>query len=109
MAVNRFDNAADVQYISQYTPIPFQELYNLGKAYNDRVDKTYDDLSNAIKQYRQFKSPSAIDTQRYYDLTLKGAEEIANKVLQVSSSFFRTVTFQGAPRIDVSVPNEVFK
>lgn len=96
MAVNRFDNAADVQYISQYTPIPFQELYNLGKAYNDRVDKTYDDLSNAIKQYRQFRSPSAIDTQRYYDLTLKGAEEIADE-FAANPDLLKTV--QGRQRI----------
>ena len=93
MAVNRFDNAADVQYISQYTPIPFQELYNLGKAYNDRVDKTYDDLSNAIKQYKQFRSPSAIDTQRYYDLTLKGAEEIADKIAN-NPDFIKSVQGQ---------------
>lgn len=81
MAVNRFDQPTQVEYISQYTPIPFQELYNIGKEYNNRVDKAFDDLNNAIKSYRAFKSPSAVDTRKYYDLTLKGAEDIATQLV----------------------------
>ena len=80
MAVNRFDKPVQSEYISQYTPIPFQELYNLGKEYNSRVDNALNTLSQAIKQYKDFKSPSAIDTQRWYDLTLKGAYDIAQQV-----------------------------
>lgn len=80
MAVNRFDQPVQSEYISQYTPIPFQELYNLGKEYNSRVDNALNTLSQAIKQYKDFKSPSAIDTQRWYDLTLKGAYDIAQQV-----------------------------
>lgn len=80
MAVNRFDQPVQSEYISQYTPIPFQELYNLGREYNSRVDNALNTLSQAIKQYKDFRSPSAVDTQRWYDLTLKGANDIAQQI-----------------------------
>jgi hypothetical protein len=32
---NRYDEAAPVRYVSQYVPIPFQELVTLGKYYAD--------------------------------------------------------------------------
>lgn len=78
MAVNRFDTPVESQYISQYVPIPFQELYTIGKEYNNRVDKAYDDLNSALSKWADFRSPSAIDTQRWYDLTLGGARNLIN-------------------------------
>ena len=41
MATNRFDKPIESEYISQYTPIPFEQLYAIGKANNERVDKAY--------------------------------------------------------------------
>lgn len=81
MAVNRFDTPVENQYVSQYVPIPFQELYNIGKEYNKTVDQSMNDLQTAFTTWNNFKSPSAIDTQNWYDLTLRGAEEIANKLV----------------------------
>ena len=93
MAVNRFDQPTQVEYISQYTPIPFQELYTIGKEYNNRVDKAFGDLTNAIKSYRQFKSPSAVDTNKYYNLTLKGAEDIADQIAK-NPDYIKTLEAQ---------------
>lgn len=81
MAVNRYDEAAyAAPYISQYVPIPFDTLYTVGKAYNDAVDKTLNDFSTALTSYRKFTSPSTVDTQRWYDLTVNPATELATEM-----------------------------
>lgn len=102
MAVNRFDTPVESQYISQYVPIPFQELYTIGKEYNNRVDKAYDDLNNALSKWSDFKSPSAIDTQRWYDLTLGGAKDMIN---YLSSNPDRIKTPEGRQMIQSYINN----
>lgn len=79
MAVNRFDKPVESQYVSQYVPIPFEQLYKIGKEYNDRIDKAYDTIDEQLSKWKEFKSPSAVDTQTFYDLTLKPAQELINK------------------------------
>ena len=79
MAVNRFDKPVESQYVSQYVPIPFEQLYKIGKEYNDRIDKAYDIIDEQLSKWKEFKSPSAVDTQTFYDLTLKPAQELINK------------------------------
>lgn len=102
MAVNRFDTPVENQYISQYVPIPFQELYTIGKEYNDRVDKAYDNLNNALSKWADFRSPSAIDTQRWYDLTLGGARDMIN---YLSSNPDRIKTQEGRQLIQSYINN----
>ena len=65
MAVNRFDQPTQVEYISQYTPIPFQELYNLGREYNAKVDQNLDTIGNYIKDWKTFQSPILKDIETY--------------------------------------------
>lgn len=79
MAVNRFDKPVESQYISQYVPIPFEQLYRVGKEYNDRLNAAYDDINEQLNKWKEFKSPSAVDTQTFYNLTLKPAQELVNK------------------------------
>ena len=55
MATNRFDKPIESEYISQYTPIPFEQLYAIGKANNERVDKklwTKNDNSGEINVFQ---------------------------------------------------------
>lgn len=80
MATNRFDKPIESEYISQYTPIPFEQLYAIGKANNERVDKAYQDLGNQFTKWSEFISPSAIDTKRWYDLTVGAGQDIVNKL-----------------------------
>lgn len=80
MATNRFDKPIESEYISQYTPIPFEQLYAIGKANNERVDKAYQDLGNQFTKWSEFRSPSAIDTKRWYDLTVGAGQDIVNKL-----------------------------
>lgn len=80
MATNRFDRPIESEYVSQYTPIPFEQLYAIGKANNERVDKAYQDLGNQFTKWSEFRSPSAIDTKRWYDLTVGAGQDVVNKL-----------------------------
>lgn len=80
MATNRFDKPVESEYISQYTPIPFEQLYAIGKANNERVDKAYRDLGDKFTKWAEFRSPSAVDTKRWYDLTIGQGQHIVNEL-----------------------------
>jgi hypothetical protein len=80
MAVNRFDKPVESEYVSQYTPIPFEQLYAIGKANNEAVQKAYDDLNTAFTKWAEFQSPSAVDTKRWYDLTIGAGMDFVDKL-----------------------------
>ena len=46
--VNRYDRPAQAQFIDTYVPIPFEQLYTLGKLANDKVDKAINELNTII-------------------------------------------------------------
>lgn len=79
MAVNRFSTPVDSQYISQYVPIPFLELYTIGKEYNTQRQQAEKQLSDYVQKWSEFESPSAVDTQRWYDTTMKPAIKVAEQ------------------------------
>lgn len=80
--VNRYDNPAQAQFIDTYAPLPFQQLYTLGKDANARVDKAISDLSGALDKWSDFRSPSLKDMQTWYDETLGKAKPIVDKLSQ---------------------------
>lgn len=65
MAINRFSTPVQSEYISQYVPIPFEQLYAIGKEYNTRLDKAYEQMASHIEKYKDFQSPSTVDTARW--------------------------------------------
>lgn len=70
MAVNRFDKPVESQYISQYVPIPFEQLYKIGKEYNDRVDQAIQDIADYNKEWKSFDSPIKKDVEDYYRIAM---------------------------------------
>lgn len=84
MAVNRYDNPAQAQFINTYVPIPFEQLYTLGKEAKAEVDKAYDAYTSALDKWGEFQSPSEVDTKAFYDETygraLPVAEEMAKNI-----------------------------
>ena len=62
---NRYDEAAPIRYVSQYVPIPFQELVTLGKYYADERKQFEKDISDTIKKFGEFSSTSDIDVANY--------------------------------------------
>lgn len=65
MAVNRYDNPAQAQFIDTYVPIPFEQLYTLGKQANERVDKALADYRTAANAWADFQSQSMKDMQTW--------------------------------------------
>lgn len=80
--VNRYDRPAEAQFINTYVPLPFQQLYTLGKEANARVDKAIADLSGALDKWSDFRSPSKKDTKAWYDETIGKAKPIIDKLAQ---------------------------
>lgn len=70
MAVNRYYTPAELNYVSQYAPIPFQELFALGKSYADELEKAQNKLSEHIKSVGEFRSLIDKDNQSYYDTAI---------------------------------------
>lgn len=63
--VNQYDQAAPVQYVSQYVPVPFQELFALGKYYADERKQFESDIADTITKFGEFSSISDIDVANY--------------------------------------------
>lgn len=82
--VNRYDNPAQAEFINTYVPIPFEQLYTLGKQAKENVDKALKEYSTTLDKWADFQSPSAADTQAYYAETygraLPVAEELARNI-----------------------------
>ena len=70
MAINRYDRAAEAPIINTYVPINFDQLYKIGLTQKSAIDDAAEQLSTAVQKFGEFRSPSDVDTQRYYDLTL---------------------------------------
>ena len=82
--VNRYDNPTQAEFINTYVPIPFEQLYTLGKQAKENVDKALKEYSTTLDKWADFQSPSAADTQAYYAETygraLPVAEELARNI-----------------------------
>lgn len=70
MAVNRYDQAAPVQYVSQYVPIPFQELFAMTKYYGDEIKAARKELSDYAKSVGEFQSLLTKDVDSYHRIAL---------------------------------------
>ena len=82
MAANMYDQAAQAQFINTYVPINFGELYRIGTAQKAAVDEAAQQFGAQLQKFGEFQSPSQIDTQRYYDLTI-GREDFQNAINQM--------------------------
>ena len=70
MAANRYDQAAQMPILNTYVPINFGELYRIGAVQKAAVDEAIADIGNAVQTFGEFTSPSDIDTENYYKLSL---------------------------------------
>lgn len=85
MAANMYDQAAQAQFINTYVPINFEELYRIGAAQKAAVDEAAQQFGTQLQKFGEFQSPSQIDTQRYYDLTI-GRQDFQNAINQMVSN-----------------------
>lgn len=80
--VNRYDNPAQAEFINTYVPIPFEQLYTLGKQAKEDVEKAMDTMNTTLNKWYEFRSPSEVDTKAYHDLTIGRAKPIVEKLTQ---------------------------
>ena len=80
MAISRYDTPAQAEFINTYVPIPFEQLYTLGKDAKAEVDKALSEQSSALAKWSEFKSPSAVDTQTWYNSTVGAAKPIIDEL-----------------------------
>lgn len=85
MAANMYDQAAQAQFINTYAPINFGELYRIGAVQKEEIDRAAQQFGAQLQKFGEFRSPSTIDTQRYYDLTT-GRQDIQNAINQMVSN-----------------------
>lgn len=104
MAVNRYDNPAQAQFINTYVPIPFEQLYTLGKEAKAEVDKAYNAYTSALDKWGEFKSPSEVDTKAFYGETygraLPIAEEMARNIDLIKTPEGRAKIFSVINNVD---------
>ena len=70
MAVNRYDQAAPYEYVSQYVPIPFQELVTLGQHYANERKQAERDLAQYVQKAGEFSSLISKDNESYKKVAL---------------------------------------
>lgn len=70
MQANRYDRAAEAPIMNTYVPINFGELYRIGQAQRQAVEQAANEFTNTASKFGEFQSPSAVDTQRYYENSL---------------------------------------
>lgn len=76
--VNRYDQASPYEYVSQYVPVPFQELVTLGKYYADERKAAERELSNYIKKAGEFHSLITKDNESYQNIAFN--EQLKNRI-----------------------------
>lgn len=70
---NMYDQAAQAQFLNTYVPIDFNNLYRIGKEQANMVQEAAENFTTNLQKLGEFRSPSTVDTQKYYDITLNSA------------------------------------
>lgn len=78
-AANRFDQAAEMPILNTYVPIDFGNLYRIGATQKAAMDQAIADVSSAIQQFGEFRSPSRVDTENYYNMTIGQMSDLINQ------------------------------
>ena len=102
MAENRYSQPAQADFINTYVPINFGELYRIGTTQKAAVDQAAANLQNNIQKWSEFQSPSAVDTKRYYDLTIGSMKDY---ITELASNPDLLKTQEGRSRLQSMINN----
>ena len=76
MAVNMYDQAAEAPILNTYVPIDFDELYRIGVTQQQAINQAQEELQGVISTVGEFTSPSDIDVENYYKLSLGQLDDL---------------------------------
>lgn len=85
MSANMYDQAAEAQFMNTYVPINFGELFRIGSAQKEEMNRAADQFTTQLQKFGEFRSPSAVDTKRYYDLTIN-RDDFQDAITQMVSN-----------------------
>ena len=85
MTANRYDQAAEAPILNTYVPINFGELYRIGATQKAAVDEAAKQFSTALQKFGEFRSPSAVDTQNWYNLTIN-RKDVQDAISQITQN-----------------------
>lgn len=85
MTANRYDQAAEAPIMNTYVPINFGELYRIGATQKAAVDEAAKQFSTALQKFGEFSSPSVVDTQNWYNLTIN-RKDVQNAINQIANN-----------------------
>lgn len=80
MAANRYDQAAEMPILNTYVPIDFNQLYRIGATQKAAVDQAIRDVGAAVQTFGEFRSPSRVDTENYYNMTIGRMQDLLDEV-----------------------------
>lgn len=75
MAVSLYDQAAQSNLLDTYVPINFDQLYRAASTQQAQIDRAAQELSGNVQRWSEFRSPSAVDTENFYNLTIGALRE----------------------------------
>lgn len=79
MAANRYDQAAEMPILNTYVPIDFGNLYRIGATQKAVIDQAIQDIGSAVQEFGEFRSPSDIDVNNYYKMSLGQMQDLINE------------------------------
>ena len=82
MATNYNDKPVNYGYMSQYVPIPFQELFAMAKHYGDEIKTARKELTDYAKSVGEFESLLAKDMDSYRKISLNdNVQRVMNEAI----------------------------
>ena len=100
--VNRYDNPAQAQFINTYVPIPFEQLYTLGREAKADVEKAMTNLNSTWDKWSDFRSPSEVDIKTWNEETFGKAKPLVDKL---ASNLDMLKTPEGRAEINAMINN----
>lgn len=106
MEANLYDQPAQARFLNTYVPINFGELYRIGSAQKEAVDQAQRELSANLHKWSEFQSPSAVDTARYYNLTIG---KLSPVIEEMASNPDMIKTAEGRSKLQSMINNIDYK
>ena len=78
MAINRYDQPAQVQYKNTYVPIPFDEMMKIGQMTSQRVEQGEQTTADYLAKVNDFLVAPGKDESEYRDRVAKIEENVAS-------------------------------
>ena len=92
--MNRFDEYIASPYVSQYTPVPFDQIMQVGQKYNEQRRLAEENLTENIKKFGTFTSASAKDVENYNRETIGRMKPLFEE-MQTNPEALKDPVFRG--------------